>query len=68
MADASDHRNTVIASCPLDCPDSCAMLIDVKEGRIVNTRGNPDHPFTRGGLCVKMNNFGERVHSPDRVG
>ena len=43
------------------------MLIDVKKGRIVRTRGNPDHPFTRGGLCIKMNNYGERVHSPDRV-
>ncbi|MBT3926356.1 MAG: molybdopterin oxidoreductase family protein [Rhodospirillaceae bacterium] len=67
MSDTSDHRNSVIASCPLDCPDSCAMLIDVKKGRIVRTRGNPDHPFTRGGLCIKMNNYGERVHSPDRV-
>ncbi|MEC9454072.1 MAG: molybdopterin-dependent oxidoreductase, partial [Pseudomonadota bacterium] len=43
------------------------MLVDVKDERIVNVRGNPDHPFTRGGLCVKVNNYGERVHSPDRV-
>lgn len=67
MAETSDNTRTVIASCPHDCPDSCAMLVDVKEDRIVGVRGNPDHPFTRGGLCVKVNNYGERVHSPDRV-
>ena len=67
MAETSDNIRTVIASCPHDCPDSCAMLIDVQDDRIVNVRGNPDHPFTRGGLCVKVNNYGERVHSPDRV-
>ena len=42
------------------------MLIDVRDDRIVNVRGNPDHPFTRGGLCIKVNNYGDRVHSPDR--
>ena len=67
MIDNSGDTRTVIASCPLDCPDSCAMLIDVKNDQIVKTRGNPDHPFTRGGLCIKMNNYGDRVHSPDRV-
>ena len=30
-------------------------------------RGNPDHPFTRGGLCVKVNDYQNRVYSPDRV-
>ena len=64
---ASDETRTVIASCPHDCADSCAMLIDVKDNRIVKVRGNPDHPFTRGGLCVKVNNYGERVHSAERV-
>ncbi|WP_207956075.1 molybdopterin-containing oxidoreductase family protein [Rubrobacter marinus] len=30
-------------------------------------RGNPDHPFTRGALCAKTNDFHEKVHSPERV-
>jgi anaerobic selenocysteine-containing dehydrogenase len=64
---ASDETRTVIASCPHDCADSCAMLIDVKDNRIVDVRGNPDHPFTRGGLCVKVNNYGQRVHSSERL-
>lgn len=31
--------------------------------RIVNVRGNPDYPFNRGGLCIKANNYGDRVHN-----
>src|SRR5947209_12585950 len=58
---------TVRGACPHDCPDTCSMLITVEDGRAVAVRGNPDHPFTRGGLCVKVNNYTERVYSPDRV-
>src|SRR5947209_6066773 len=58
---------TVRGACPHDCPDTCSMLITVEDGRAVAVRGNPDHPFTRGGLCVKVNNYTDRVYSPDRV-
>ena len=57
----------VLSACPHDCPDTCAMLTTVKDGKVVSVRGNPEHPFTRGGLCVKVKNFEERVYSPDRV-
>ncbi len=30
-------------------------------------RGNPDHPYTRGALCVKVNRYLEHVRSPDRI-
>ncbi len=58
---------TIRGACPHDCPDTCSMLITVENGRAIEVRGNPDHPFTRGGLCVKMNNYTDRVYSPDRV-
>ena len=48
-------------------PDTCAMLIKVSDGRAMEVRGDPDHPFTRGGLCVKVNNYLDKVYSPDRV-
>jgi len=60
-----EHR--FLSACPHDCPDTCAMLTTVRDGRVVSVRGNPDHPFTRGGLCVKVKNYEERVYSPDRV-
>ncbi len=58
---------TVIGACPHDCPDTCSMLYEVEEEKVLSVRGNPDHPFTRGRLCVKVNNYEERVHSAERV-
>ena len=58
---------TVRAACPHDCPDTCAMLVTVEDGRATKVAGDPEHPFTRGGLCVKVNNYQEKTYSPDRV-
>jgi anaerobic selenocysteine-containing dehydrogenase len=58
---------TVRGACPHDCPDTCAMLVQVSDGRAVEVRGDPEHPFTRGGLCVKVNNYIDKTYSPDRV-
>ena len=67
MASASERRKVVRAACPHDCPDTCAMLVTVEDGRAVDVRGDPEHPFTRGGLCVKVNNYEQRVYSPERL-
>ena len=58
---------TIRGACPHDCPDTCAMLVSVRDGRAVEVRGDPEHPFTRGGLCVKVNNYVDKAYSPDRV-
>ena len=64
----TDSPKTIVrGACPHDCPDTCAMLVTVEDGRVIEVRGNPDHPFTRGALCVKVNDYEERVYSPDRV-
>ena len=42
---------TVRGACPHDCPDTCAMLVSVRGGRAVEVRGDPGHPFTRGGCA-----------------
>ncbi len=57
----------VLSACPHDCPDTCAMITTVRDGVAVKVRGNPDHPFTRGGLCVKVNDYEQRVYSSDRI-
>lgn len=58
---------TVLGACPQDCPDTCSMLVSVEDGKVTGVRGNPDHPFTRGRLCVKVNNYEEKIYSPDRM-
>lgn len=59
--------HVVRAACPHDCPDTCAMLVTVENGRALLVAGDPDHPFTRGFLCTKVANYEQRTHSPDRV-
>jgi anaerobic selenocysteine-containing dehydrogenase len=59
--------STVRAACAHDCPDTCAMLVTVENGRAIGVRGDPEHPFTRGGLCVKVNDYQDKVYSADRL-
>ena len=67
-AASTDSTQTIIrGACPHDCPDTCAMLVTVRDGRATEVRGDPEHPFTRGALCVKVNDYVERVYSPERV-
>lgn len=65
------HQRTVHGACHHDCPDSCGWTVTVDESGpapvAVKLRGNPDHPFSRGELCPKVNRFLDRVHSPDRL-
>ena len=58
---------SVRGACPHDCPDTCAWQVTVEHGRATQLVGDPNHPFTRGGLCAKVNHYLERVYSPDRV-
>jgi len=53
--------------CPHDCPDTCGLLVGVEDGRVLSVQGDPEHPFTRGAICVKVNHYPERVYSPLRV-
>jgi anaerobic selenocysteine-containing dehydrogenase len=63
----TDDVKIVRGACPHDCPDTCAMLVTVEGGRATKVRGDPEHPFTRGGLCVKVNDYTTHAYSPDRV-
>ena len=53
--------------CPQDCPDTCAMVYTVDNGKLVSVRGAPEHPITRGGLCVKLKDFAQHHYNPDRI-
>ncbi|WP_411277376.1 molybdopterin-dependent oxidoreductase [Gaiella sp.] len=53
--------------CPLDCQDTCSWVAHVEEGRVVRVEGAKDHPFTRGALCAKVNDYEQRVYAPDRL-
>jgi len=59
---------TVLAACPHDCPDTCAMLVTVDgDGRASSVAGNPEQPITAGFLCGKVSNYLDRVYAEDRL-
>ena len=54
-------------ACNRDCPDGCGMIATVDDGRIIELKGDPDHPVTRGFLCYRTNRFLSRQYHPDRI-
>ena len=57
----------VRAVCPHDCPDTCAMLVTVEDGRAIRMAGDPDHPVTQGFLCTKVAKYLERTYHDGRL-
>jgi anaerobic selenocysteine-containing dehydrogenase len=57
----------VRAACPLDCPDTCALLVTVEDGVATAVKGDPDHPTTAGVLCTKVSRYTERTYHDDRL-
>src|SRR5262245_17581311 len=53
--------------CPLDCQDTCCWVAHVESGRVVRVEGAKNHPFTRGTLCAKVNDYEQRVYAADRL-
>ena len=60
-------RHIVRGACPHDCPDTCALLTTVENGRAIEVRGAPDHPATAGVLCTKVARYLDRTYSDQRL-
>ena len=61
----------VRAACPHDCPDTCAMLVTVRQDQgkrvAIKVAGDPTHPTTAGTLCTKVSRYLERTYHPGRL-
>jgi anaerobic selenocysteine-containing dehydrogenase len=57
----------VQATCPHDCPDTCALHVTVQDGRVTRVAGDPEHPTTHGALCTKVSRYAERTYHAERV-
>jgi anaerobic selenocysteine-containing dehydrogenase len=61
-------RRRVKGVCHHDCPDSCSWVVTTEDGRATLLEGDPDHPYTQGTLCGKMDGFlTDVVYNPDRL-
>ena len=62
---------TVHGVCHHDCPDTCGWTVTVDDGPAgpvaTKLRGNPEHPFSQGELCPKVNRLLDKVYAPHRL-
>lgn len=60
-----DIRHSV---CPLDCPDTCSLAVEVSDGKVVKVKGSKANPYTAGVICSKVaRRYPEFVHGPNRL-
>src|ERR1041384_6997981 len=56
------------SACPHDCPSTCALEVEVLDGRSIGrVRGAEDNLYTAGVICAKVARYAERIHHPDRL-
>ncbi|MEW5915498.1 MAG: molybdopterin-dependent oxidoreductase [Gemmatimonadota bacterium] len=67
VAVTAGAKQVVRGGCPHDCPDACATLVTVENGHATRIAGDPDHPFTQGFLCAKVNRYLERTYHAERL-
>lgn len=57
----------VSTTCPLDCPDTCALAVSVDEGRVTGVAAGGAAPLTGGFICGKVSRFADRLYHPQRI-
>jgi anaerobic selenocysteine-containing dehydrogenase len=45
---------TLPSVCPLDCPDTCSLSVQVVDGVVTKVRGSHANPLTAGKICRKV--------------
>lgn len=46
------YAKQVTTVCPY-CSVGCSIIVSVRDGKVINTEGDPDSPINRGALCSK---------------
>ncbi|WP_331775046.1 molybdopterin-containing oxidoreductase family protein [Sulfurospirillum sp. 1612] len=54
-------------TCPRNCRDACALIAEVQDGVMIDIKGDPAHPVTRGTACVKGQAYREYLYATDRI-
>lgn len=63
-----ESRTIRSSVCPHDCPSTCALEVEVLDGRrIGRVHGARANSYTAGVICEKVGRYAERIHHPDRL-
>ncbi len=52
--------------CPY-CAVGCGIIVSAKDGKVINTEGDPDHPINRGSLCSKGSALYQLANNERRI-
>jgi len=52
--------------CPY-CSVGCGIIVSTRNGKVINTEGDPDHPISRGSLCSKGGSIYQMAVNPNRL-
>jgi len=52
--------------CPY-CAVGCGIIVHTRDGRVINTEGDPDHPINQGSLCPKGSSLYQLSDNPNRL-
>lgn len=54
--------------CPLDCPDTCSLSVEVTDTQVINVKGSSTNPYTASVICKKVAKYyPEFVHGEHRL-
>ena len=56
-----------LSACPHDCPSTCALEVEVLDGKTIGRVRGADMAYTAGVICAKVARYAERIHHPDRL-
>jgi len=60
------YTKEVPSICPY-CAVGCGVIVHVREGKVVNAEGDPDHPISKGSLCSKGSALYQVVNNKRRL-
>ena len=58
---------TIIRTCCQSSHCECGVLVHVRDGRVTKIEGDPEHPFTKGFVCIKSQAQPQLIYHPDRL-
>ena len=59
--------HTAHTTCPLDCPDTCALEVTTTNGMVTGISGRSEQALTQWFICSKVASFSRRLTHEDRL-
>ncbi len=60
------YAQEVPTVCPY-CGVGCGIIVHVRNGKVINTEGDPDHPINKGSLCPKGGSLYQIANNDKRL-